>query len=148
MRPYGFTLVELLVVLVIMTVFTGLALPRLVEQAKSARQNACFSDFATVIGLARYHAVETGQAQEVVIDMEQDAVSFESKSGVCVKKRLPSGLRIASVRKGLHSERYRAVTLPFYPNGTTVPARIEIEADNKQHVLFEINGATGALVAR
>ncbi len=148
MRPYGFTLIELLVVLVIMTVFTGLALPRLVEQAQSARQNACFSDFATIIGLARFHAVETGLPQEVVIDLEQNSILFTSKDGAFVKKGLPSGLHVTSVRKGLLNVRYSVVKLPFYPNGTTVPTQIKIEANNKQHMQLEIDGATGNLVAR
>ncbi len=146
MRSCGFTLVELLVVLVIMTVFTGLALPRLLEQSKSARQNACFSDFATVVGMARFHAVETGRPQEVVVDLERDTISFGSKGGVF--KRLPSGLSFASVRKGFHSVRYGSVQLPFYPDGTTVNTRIEIEEQNRQQLLLEIDGATGALVAR
>ncbi len=148
MRSSGFTLIELLVVLLIMTVFTGLALPRLVEQAQSARQNACYSDLATVVGMARFHAVETGRPQEVVIDMERDALSFGSKAGAKVGKRLPSGLSFAAVRKGFKSVRYGTVKLPFYPNGTTVNTRIEIETENKQQLLFEIDGATGTLVTR
>ena len=86
MNSKGFTLIELLVVIVIMTVFTGLALPRLVGQSKTARQNACFSDLSTIMGAARFRAVETGQPQNIIIDMEQEAICFVGSDGTRIKK--------------------------------------------------------------
>ncbi len=148
MRSRGFTLIELIVVITIMTIVTGLALPRLVEQSKSARQNTCFSDFSTVMAMARYHAVETGQPQNIVIDMEQDAIFFAGNDGIRIKKRLTEGLCIDSVQRGTQKVGYGCVSLPFYPDGTSVYALIAIETDNKHHMLFSLDGATGNLAAQ
>lgn len=134
-------------VIAIMTIFTGLALPRLVGQSKHARQNACFSDISTVIGAARYRAVETGHPQNIIIDMDQDAVCFAGNDGTLIKKRLASGLWIDSVQKKTEKIGYGSVSLPFYPDGSSVYAVITIEADNKQQMRFALDGATGNLEA-
>ncbi len=152
MHGRGFTLIELMVVLVIMTVFTGLALPRLVEQGKSARKNACFSDFATMVGAAKFRAVETGVRQEVVIDMERDAISLTDPltgdKSVLISKKLPSGLWVDSVQTGTQKVGHGSKQLPFYPDGTSVYALIAIQSNDTESMIFTLDGATGTIAVQ
>ena len=63
------------------------------------------------------------------------------------KKRLARGMWIDSVQKRTQKVSYGSVSLPFYPDGSSVYALITIEGDNKEPMRFTLDGARGNLEA-
>ncbi len=145
----GFTLLELIVVIVIMTVFASLIMPRFTAQLHSARRRACFEDLTTVVRMARFQAVETGRRQEVRFDLEHETVALVGNGAPSITKILPRGMDILSVSQGAKQKTtYGVVKVPFLVDGTTMRIQVRIRDGNERGVVYEIDGATGAIAAK
>ncbi len=67
-RSAGFTVIELLIVLVIFGALLAIAVPRLLESFKGAKTRSAVNQFVSAHGLARATAIRYGRVGELHID--------------------------------------------------------------------------------
>ena len=152
----GFTLIELVVVLMIMSLFSALAVPHLVKQTDSARYRAGFKKISSMVNLARFRAVETGVDQKFGLDIDTGKISIEAKNS---KKPYittylqndfkNNGLKITCIKKnGAVIVSGRPVII-FHPDGTAEHADITLacSTDIRETVTFELRAADSRLSA-
>jgi general secretion pathway protein H len=139
----GFTLLELIVVMVIMSIFLALAFPRLGPQLMSARINACHSDMTAMVNLARFRAVETRQPQRLIIDLDHNLIraSQGDLKTAYMQKKLPKGIACLWVNVNSVSVQNGLAKIIFEPDGTSAHTQIKFMTKNKEVVIFEITGA-------
>ena len=84
----GFTLVELLLVLVILALIGGLILPRLIGQAEGARAKAAASSISRLsMGVETFY-LDTGRPPEQLADLVNDPGDAAGWNGPYVKEQL------------------------------------------------------------
>lgn len=76
----GFTLLELIVVLVIMSLVLGLSTVALVNALPSSRLDAAAREFAAALRYGRSLAVNSGERQELSIDLDARQYSLAGRS--------------------------------------------------------------------
>ncbi len=139
----GFTLLELMVVMVIMSIFLAMAFPRLAPQLVSARIKACSSDLSAMVNLARFRAVETRQPQRLIFDLDRNLVraSQGDLETAYMQRYLPKGVVCLWVNVNGVSVQNGLANIIFKSDGTSVHTQIKFMTDNKEIVIFEITGA-------
>lgn len=102
-RPVAFTLPEIVVVLVVMAVLLGLALPRLTGAADRAAVRAAIVDAAAVFRSARSGAIYRRAPVAVIIDTLRSAVSARADSIVLLQRELGQGygVRLTATRDSM-----------------------------------------------
>jgi prepilin-type N-terminal cleavage/methylation domain-containing protein len=61
-RPGGFTLVEIMIVVGIIGLLVGIALPNFIKSRATSQQNACINNMRQINSAVQQWAMETGQA--------------------------------------------------------------------------------------
>src|SRR6266545_3497032 len=59
-RPHGFTLIEILVVIVILGILAALIVPRVMDRPDQARATAARADIAAIIGALKLYKLDNG----------------------------------------------------------------------------------------
>ena len=108
----GFTLIELVVVLMIVAIASGLAAPGLKSGWRSREVRTGTRSLAAVMRGLRERAVRRGVEQELVLEADGQTFSWsDGKEAV-----LPGGATITAIRGGWRDQDGR-VRVVFYPNG-------------------------------
>lgn len=134
---------ELLVVLVLMSIFSAVAFPRLAPQIVSAKTNAGFTSICTMANLTRFRAVQAHREQKMLLDLDRNLLMVEDPDTRTIygRKALPPGVGLLSVDVNGISRHSGTVAVIFNPDGTSLHARIKLAADEKGAVIVEICGA-------
>ena len=152
--PSGFTLLELTVVLIILTVVLGLVLPEASSFLFRSDMKASSRRLAGAVAYARSQAMLEGRLWELTLDLDADsfwatAVEEESSSDLdTIRKRTLAGeVRFMDVKK-LPEETKRAgrVALHFHPKGLVEPAVIHLAGPGKQIQTLFVKAFNGRLV--
>lgn len=156
-EPFGFTLVELAVVLMILTVFLGLVLPEASSFLFRSDLKASSRRLAGAVAYARSQAMLEGRFWELTLDLDTDsfwAAAVEEDDSASdlnkVRKRTLAGeVRFVDVQK-LPDETKRAgrIALHFHPKGLVEPAVIHLAGSGKQVQTLFIKAFNGRLVVR
>ena len=156
-EPSGFTLVELAVVLMILTVVLGLVLPEASSFLFRSDLKASSRRLAGAVAYTRSQAMLEGRLWELTLDLETNsfwaaAVEEEGSSSDLdtVKKRTLAGeVRFMDVKK-LPNETKRAgrVALHCNPKGLVEPAVIHLAGPGKQIQTLIIKPFNGRIVVR
>jgi prepilin-type N-terminal cleavage/methylation domain-containing protein len=155
----GFTLLELIVVLVILTGALSVVLPRLAPRLAASRVSSFASDLSAMAALARFRAVQ--EERDWVVDLALDPPLLSlapagptgptgpTKSGapVCVR-RLAEGVRVAWAEANGRRVEGRTLSLRFSADGTATPARLRLTSGPEADLLLEVLPAQGAVRAR
>ena len=154
--PSGFTLLELTVVLIILTVVFGLVLPEASSFLFRSDMKASSWRLAGTVAYARSQSMLEGRLWELTLDLDADsfwaaALEEETSSDTdTVKKRTLVGeVRFMDVKK-LPEETKRSgrVALYFHPKGLVEPAVIHLAGPGKQIQTLFVKAFNGRLVVR
>lgn len=133
-RHLGFTLLELVLVMMIVCITLAMAAPSLRGWSKGLRLRDEADAFVAVARLARTQAVTTSKPHRLVIDsaagayqlMVQEGDQFVAlDSGFGRVFQLPDGYRIELRTMQQSTDNF----IPFYPTGRTQPACVRITSD-------------------
>lgn len=117
----GFTLIELLAAMTIMGMVLAVTVPASMRFYQSIQYRQAVRDVITVLGSARYAAVNSGRAQDVIINPKTNEVWLNDK-----RTRLPEGLNLV-VTTAQEVNRENEGVIRFYPEGGSSGGGIDIE---------------------
>ncbi len=159
-KPYGFTLIELVVVVAFISILTGMVIPIYSRTMNSLRIRNTTQDITSLIRYAQEKAVAESREFRVIIDEEKGEFSllrlknqtrdgnkeFESVGtgdggGMII---LPETIKVSRINAGKDRKtglRY----ISCYPNGASDPGQIELEPQGRgrQRILIKWTGALG-----
>lgn len=131
MRP-GFTLLELILVILIMAVLLGLSTPEFRKTFNNMQFSRSCSDLSAVLNYARQRAIFTRTEYQVRLDLTEAKFWIEYKGKSDRVYSLPKGIVI-------NSDKDR---LTFYPDGRADSVTITISNDAKSRT-FTTEGTRG-----
>jgi prepilin-type N-terminal cleavage/methylation domain-containing protein len=158
-EPHGFTLLELAVVLLLLTVVLGLVLPEASSLLTDSDLRTSSRRVAGAVAEARNEAMLGGRIWELVIDLESatfwiapvsDAAGGETapevgKPGPRLRK-LAGEVRFLEVRKGQdESQNTGRVAIRFHPKGLVEPAVIRLGGRGNRMQTLSIKPFSGRL---
>lgn len=124
----GFTLAELLVVLAILALMVGLAMPLLDRAMPSLALKSTAGEIAVALRQARSQAIGGNVEVAVLVDLDGRRVSLGSREPIVVDERYGISLFTGAeelIDRG--SGRIR-----FYPDGTSTGGRVSIWLDERR----------------
>ena len=84
MTKKGFTLVEIMIVVLIIGLLAAIAIPNFIKARKTTQMNACIDNMRVIAG-----AVEQAKMEGVAADDINDAVLFGADAYIKVKPKCP-----------------------------------------------------------
>ncbi len=152
-KPSGFTLVELAVVLLILTVVLGLVLPEASSILFRSDLKASTRRLAGAVAYARSQAMLEGRIWELTLDLDANsfwaaAVTEADPSDLdTIKKRTLAGeVRFLDVKKLLDETKSAGrVALKVHPKGLVEPAVVHLAGPGKRIQTLFIKAFNGRL---
>jgi len=121
----GFTLMELIVVIVLLGVLTGFGIPRIYNLTKDNMKGTSRQFIAQVVDL-KNRSVKDQKTLDLIIDIENKTLG---------KATLPEEIMIHDVQlPNGDTLRSEPVTLHFYPNGFSDSAAVHLENDDGEYL--------------
>lgn len=130
-QPRGFTLLELVMVMLLMCVAMAIVAPSFTGFSKSARINDTVAQLVTLAHWARSQAISDGRVYRLSIDPQDGTYRLTAQSqdefvelgsGFGRLFTLPEGVRISVDNAG----KKEINSIDFYPNGRSQPAMIHL----------------------
>ena len=128
-KKQGFTLIELIVVLVIMGIIAGVAVPRFTGSLDSIRFRKTMNELVYFLREARIQAMSTAKAITVVFDLRGGYCWNEDKRIFIMYREI----EMFTDKFEAKDEQTRIFT--FYPNGTALEDKLGFVCDNMVAVL-------------
>jgi type II secretion system protein H len=146
----GFTLLELIVVMVIMSIVMAVLMPRLSEQLMGNSLRSAVSELGTIAASARFRAADTGKQHVVVIDTESSELKLLSgdKSKILSMTLLPPKVTVKDMELLGKSVSGHEMHIIFYPQGTATPARMRLVSEKRESMNLVVAGADGGVYVR
>jgi general secretion pathway protein H len=138
-RLAGFTLVELMVALVIAGLLMVAAVPASMRFYESIQYRQAVRDVISLLGSARYLAVNSGRAQDVVIDPRTGELQLNDE-----RRKLPDGIELA-VRTAREINRDSKGVIRFYPEGGSSGGDLDLERPGANGVRISVDWLMGGV---
>ena len=138
----GFTLLELLIVLALVTLVVGISTVFLVNTLPASKLNATARDISSTIRNARILAQINNEQQVMTIDLDSNRYGIEGRGD----RNIPPGMHIkvmdpflGEVRNGTYQMRFHA----FGTGGATV-----VVWNDKRSVSIQVDPITGPVITK
>ena len=139
MRSEGFTLVELIVVLVILAALTALVAPSFTRTVASARLRSAASDVRSTLARGRALAVAAGRERAVAFDLSRGEFGVDNEA----VRSLPETFRLGAVLPGEERRWRGSVRVRFFPDGGGEEAEISVTAPDGGTLRVTVDPLTG-----
>ena len=141
----GITLIEMIVVMSIIIIFTAASIPSFVNFTKTARLRAAARDITTALRSARRYAITTRISRDVTVylydytvDSLKNAVSFYETGSSIETQRAAANVYFTDDTPAAE------LTFTFTPRGTTTGDTITVaEGSSSRYINITVLGATG-----
>lgn len=133
----GFTLVELLVAITIVGLVMTASVPASVRFYESMQYRQAIRDVITTLASARYRAINTGKAQDVLLNTETKVLRLGSDT-----QQLPAQFNIV-VHTARELNRDTEGVIRFYPEGGSSGGEIDIAKPNRSGVKISVDWLVG-----
>lgn len=133
----GFTLVELLVAITIVGLVMTASVPASVRFYESMQYRQAIRDVITTLASARYRAINTGKAQDVLLNTETKVLRLGSDT-----QQLPAKFNIV-VHSARELNRDTEGVIRFYPEGGSSGGEIDIAKPNRSGVKISVDWLVG-----
>lgn len=146
-RARGFTLIELMVVVMLIAVAAAVVAPGLADQVRGARIRGAARDFCSLCALARSTAAREVKDYEVAIDYGKRQLLLRQKDGGEValslaKRELPEGIRAGSA-SGSNGSGEIGIAATFFPDGTASGDGAVFSEDSGRRLKVSVDAITG-----
>ncbi len=158
-RKTGFTLLEMVVVLAIISLMAGLALPSLINFYREEQSRQTMSQLVRVLRFAHQESIFKRKTRIVALDFDTNTYSIfdepreDDYSNEPIKRHqtpLPESFQFKSIYypKEERQEDSDLALVHFYPNGTADQIELEIRRYNDKGIankvyIVRVNGMTG-----
>jgi len=139
MRNEGFTLVELIVVLVILAALTALVAPSFTRTIASARLRSAASDVRSTLARGRALAVAAGRERAVAFDLSRGEFGVDNEA----VRSLPETIRLGAAFPGEERRERGSVRVLFFPDGSGEEAEITVTAEDGGALRVTVDPLTG-----
>lgn len=114
----GVTLLEMLVVMAIIAIMTGISYPSITSGIDSLRLNAASQSVVSFLNSGLNRAERRQQAMEITIDRSQNELSLRSTDPGFVRQlSLPEGITISKILPEVPDQDEPVRTFMLYPGG-------------------------------
>jgi general secretion pathway protein H len=139
MQRSGFTLVELIVVLVILAALTALVAPSFSRTIASARLRTAASDVRSTLARGRALAVAAARVRAVAIELSRGEFGVDNEA----VRSLPDSIRLGAVLRGEERQERGSVRVRFFPDGGGEEAEITVTAEDGGTLRVTVDPLTG-----
>lgn len=152
----GFTLLEILIVLVIVTMIIGIAIPNFRGAFEQTKLESASRNLATTFGTAQHLSVIHRLMFQVKFDLNNQEYQIIPESGFLKENedlpnfarrhKLPDGVKFGSVTISTPASPETSGNLEylaFYPNGSSDGATVTISDESGAIVTLQVMKATG-----
>jgi len=146
----GFTLLELIVVMVIMSIVMAVLLPRLSGQLTGSTLQAAVADLSSIATAARFRAADTGKEHVVAINSKSRDLKLLSASKGKIISRTPLPEKVTVGPMVLQGKPVSGpeMKIVFYPRGTATPARLQLVSGGQERMNVFVAGSDGGVHVR
>jgi type IV fimbrial biogenesis protein FimU len=134
----GFTLVELVVVMFLLALVAGLALPSAGRGIETIRLRAEVSAFAAFLRYGREQAITTREAREVRIDADSRSLALFATGA-----ETPLRTRRLSPRLTILADPPNATSVTFSPQGLASGGNFTVESPERRSYRIAVDPMTG-----
>lgn len=168
-RNRGFTLIEIILVVLIIALVTALAIPSFVNAIKGQRLDSAAVDLSVACQEARFEALFGSRTAWYVVDFERQEVRVvqlppadsnavfliediaeetnhldSAEAEIKSTFKMPSGVTLQSVQLQDGTEQVSGyIGLPFYNNGVCEPFRVFLQNEVEEVRAIEVDMFTG-----
>ncbi len=139
MRPRGFTLLEVIIVLVIVGTAMAFVLAFSGKGASAADLKSAARSLASGLRVAQSTAMATRRDALLTLDVDAREFSF---SGEGRPRRLPEGVDLKLYTAQTEVESQRKGSIRFYPDGSSTGGRITVSSGERKYEV-DIDWLTG-----
>ena len=139
-RPQaGFTLLELMGVLLLMALFLGLALPGLLRSWERESNRATLREFATTLRTARSEAVTRGVKVRLFLNLKTGRYRLEGST----REGALKGVSLTDARLVWQNPEKSQGYIAFYGDGSTSGGALALVEPTGRRYLLEVETITG-----
>jgi general secretion pathway protein H len=158
MKARGFSLLELIIVLIIMSFSIALIAPSLSRFSKSAEIRATAQKVSSILRNSRSEAVNRGEVYQVLFDLRSGAVSVRTirpeemeteetkdKKGSGRTFSIPGRIEIREMKTDPGQYPSELPAIEFYPNGGSNGGSFLLEGEDQRQYRLQVHSITGVV---
>lgn len=130
-------MLELMVAMAVVATLMAVAVPASVRFYQSMQYRQAVGDVITTLGKARYQAINSGRAQDVIVSPDRNIIELNGKLS-----RLPEEFNVAVHSAGEVGYQGEGV-IRFYPEGGSSGGGIDIERPGGRGVRISVDWLMG-----
>lgn len=132
-------MVELLAAITIVGILLAVAVPSSVRFYESMQYRQSVRDVITLLGSARYLAVNSGEAQDVIVNPRVRSVRLNKES-----RTLPKGMNIV-IHSASELNLEEEGVIRFYPEGGSSGGDLDVERTGSHGVRISVDWLVGSI---